>query len=367
MNQLSAETAGKLKSYLGKEIRPGALIGFDGYVDKLVRLKRSQHGCEDFYPTITSFAEFVQSMGAMSADIALHRISEKIGGNGPLLADALARKTVPTVCIGAMGEPELDVNYQMLKKTVNLISVADVAHSLVMEFDDGKLMFGDTECFANLNWAMIRDKIGIERLRELFSDAALVGFANWSGLPCAGDLLHGILKEIGPSLIGTKRHLFFDLADPSAKSEEQFQDLFQTMKALRAFFHVTLGLNPKECLQIYNRFFDCVQERFTPQMVFALTEQFPADEIVVHIAGEAIVGSAGDTPVSVEGIAVERPVISVGAGDNFNSGYCLGLLADMNPKQCAYLGNLAAYWFVSRGTAATGTDLLALLNLNLKN
>lgn len=344
-----ARIAHALRVFQASEKRPGALLGFDGYIDKLVRPKRSQ-AQDDYFSTIREFAGFLGSAGAASSDIAVRRTFEKIGGNGTLLAESLADKGVPVVCIGAMGENELDAPYLALSKKAELYSICKCATSYAFEFDDGKLMFGDTDCFFDISWQRLCDRVGLEKLIGLFQSARLVGFANWSGLPLSTDLMNGILRDICPRL-GEKenRSIFFDLADPSGKSAAQFKELFSCLERLRAHFTVAIGLNPKECLQVYRHFFGADEAAFDPAMAESLLYGLPVDELVVHTAGCAYAGLRRDKLKRVPGRYLEKPKISVGAGDNFNAGYCLGRLCGLAPEDCAALGNEAAAGFIEFG------------------
>ena len=339
--------------------RPAALIGFDGYIDKLVRPRRSQN-TEDYFDTVAEFAQLLLTLGGTSSDIAVRCMFEKLGGNGPLLAEALAEKGVDCTCIGAMGQPELAAPYRQLEKKVRLVSVADCASSYALEFNNGKIMLGDADSFQNIGWKELQEKLG-PSLPEMFRAAQLICFANWSGLPRSTELMEGIISDIGPLLDSRRRRIFFDLADPSAKSETQFAELFSALDRMRPFFYRVVGLNPKECLLIFNLFYGARETIFDPDMLSALLRDFPADEIVIHDAGCAYVGKTGQLPQKVKGRFLARPRISVGAGDNFNSGYCLGILCDLPPVACAMLGNVSAVCFMEQGKPANLEQLIASL------
>ena len=55
---------------------------------------------------------------------------------------------------------------------------------------------------------------------------------------------------------------------------------------------------------------------------------------------------------------VEDPVLTTGAGDNYNSGYCLGAALDLPAADCALLGNLSGRFLVKTGSPASAEDLL---------
>lgn len=337
------------------------LIGFDGYVDKLVRLKKSQEKSGDFYETINEFVQYIINHNCESSDIEMNCIAEKVGGNGTLLAQAISRKGIETACIGAMGYPKIHPVYQSLNKQCNLLSLEEPASSLAMEFNNGKLMFGDIASLNRIDWNNIKNKIGLENMIPLFNKSDIMGFCNWSNLLNSNDILEGILNDICPELTSGKRSAFFDLADPSAKNDKQFMQLFAYMVQLRKYYWVILGLNPKEGLIIYNRFFNRSEAALTIEMEEEMRLKLPADELVIHGLDYA---DAGTKKVSMQRSAGEFnpfPKIVTGGGDNFNSGYFLGKLMDLPVNLCATLGNLSSLIFVSQGYPASINDILKFI------
>ena len=227
--------------------RRRVVAGFDGYIDRPVRLRKNQNRPPDYFNRVGEFSGFLAGYANQSADINVRRIEDKIGGNGPIFADALARKGVPLACIGAFGYPELEKVYKPLGGICDLISVEETGFTFILEFDDGKVMFGDADSFLNITWGRLEEIIGHSRLRGLFDECGMVCFANWSGLFESNDLLAGIVK-LAPALSNKPRSIFFDIADPSPKTPAQFKEFFRLLELARASFDVILGLNPKEAL-----------------------------------------------------------------------------------------------------------------------
>ncbi len=355
-----------LETVISGKAKIQALVGFDGYLDRLVRLKKSQTE-ELFYSTIGEFAEFIHNKQGISSDIAFHTVSEQFGGNGPLMALALAEKGFHTTCIGAMGWPKPDKHFAPLCKKVKVISVCDYAPSFNMEFQDGKLMFGEGEKLDGIDWARIREAVGIEELARTFQEADVFGYANWSSLSRSADILEGILSEILPRMTpkseGCRRFAFFDLADPSAKTEEQFRELFGAIGRLRQRYTVAVGLNRKEFLAVYNRWFGKAEKEFSERLVGELCEDFPADEIAIHVPDGSYAVETGKGYGFVPAERVEHPVLTTGAGDNYNSGYCLGAALDLPAADCALLGNLSGRFLVETGQPASVPDLLQTITI----
>jgi len=325
------------------------LAGFDGYIDKLVRLKKNQMSPPAYYTTISEFSGYIASHFNQSSDIEVECSSERIGGNGVLLSDALAAKGVDLTCIGAFGYPELHRSFQAFSRRVNTLSVEQPADTFAMEFTDGKLMFGDSGPLAHIDYSLLCERIGRNKLAELLEDSNLFCVTNWSGIQHSNDILEGILREICPSLNPGNRMIFFDLADPSPKSPEQFREFFALLEKYSAYFWIILGLNPKECLFVYNHFFQIDEKIFRPDMPEALRSQLPIHEIVVHGMDFSCTGTRFSAMETVNGERVQNPKVVTGGGDNFNSGYCAGKLMQLPPALCACLGNLSSMMYVTDG------------------
>jgi fructose-1-phosphate kinase PfkB-like protein len=66
----------------------------------------------------------------------------KIGGNGPILANALAHFDIPVTYIGCLGSPVLHPLFAEFAKRVKAYSIAEPGYSDAIEFTDGKLICG---------------------------------------------------------------------------------------------------------------------------------------------------------------------------------------------------------------------------------
>jgi len=340
--------------------RKRVFVGFDGYIDRLVRLRKNQNIPPDYFKSVGEFSGFVTNYANQSADINVRRIGEKLGGNGPILADALARKGVPLACVGAFGYPALEKIYEPLSDICNLISVEETGFTFILEFEDGKLMFGDSDSFYNITWGRLEEIIGHSGLFELLDECDMLCFANWSALFESNDLLEGIIRT-ARTISSKPRSIFFDIADPAPKTPAQFGELFRLMGQAREKFEVILGLNPKEALIAYNHFFSEQEAAYADSLAEKLLDEMPVDELVVHSIDYALAGRKNGTLCQSPNDSVAMPAVLAGGGDNFNSGYCLGKLLDLNPELCACLGNLAATIYVASGKASSVPDIIELI------
>lgn len=325
-----------------------AVIGFDGYIDELCRVVAQGDSAKGyvFYQDISSFAARLADAAGKSADLEIVPIEVKLGGNAPIMANALAQLGVNATCIGAMGYPKLQEVFSEMAKKCTCISLCDPAYTHAFEFSDGKLMFANARSLELLNWDRIKKLMGLEQLRELFGSADLIALVNWSGIAGASDIWAGVYKEVLPGLEGTRKKFFFDLADPSKKSGEEINAVLDQIRAYAAYGQVFLGLNENEAIKIHS----AIGGRSNDLNVIArnLYEQLKISAVIIHPIDRCI--AATEEGVFTEyGTVVEKPCISTGGGDNFNAGFCLGQMLGWDLKDSMVLGMRTSGFYVGNG------------------
>lgn len=337
-------------------VKRKAMIGFDGYIDEMFRVVERSNGTDTpiFYQDIPSFAARVAAAAGKSADIEIVPTDKKLGGNAPIMANALSRLGVTTVCIGAMGHPKLDSAFAEMSQICQCISLCDPAPTTALEFSDGKVMFANAQPLLQLNWERIKELLGLERLQSLFCEADLIALVNWSGVPDTEAIWAGIHREVLPALRGTNRTFFFDLADPTKKSRNEIERILKLICSFSPFGRVILGLNENEALKIHAALFG--QECSTEEAVQSLYDQLQIHALIVHPIDRCIAATADGLSVEY-GSVVKHPRLSTGGGDNFNAGFCLGQLLGWSIPDSTVLGMKVSGFYVGNGYSPTLAQL----------
>ncbi len=81
-----------------------------------------------------------------------------------------------------------------------------------------------------------------------------------------------------------------------------------------------------------------------------LRAKLGVSQVVVHPTAFAVAAS-GDGVFSVAGTRVAKPKLTTGGGDNFNAGYCHGLLAGLSPQGALLCGVTWSGYYVRNGTS----------------
>jgi sugar/nucleoside kinase (ribokinase family) len=82
--------------------------------------------------------------------------------------------------------------------------------------------------------------------------------------------------------------------------------------------------------------------------------------VVVHPTAFAAVATAGGKSV-VDGPYTSKPLISTGAGDHFNAGFCLGAILGCDPAMCLQVGVATSGYYVRTAKSPSVEDLVGFL------
>ena len=107
--ELREQTAAALQSALNRAGQMTAFIGLDGFVDDILHVVDKRESAEKYtrLPTISQWAERLAGAAGKSTNIELVSQLTKLGGNGPIMANALASMGMKVTYLGVLGYPNL--------------------------------------------------------------------------------------------------------------------------------------------------------------------------------------------------------------------------------------------------------------------
>jgi hypothetical protein len=272
----------------------------------------------------------------------------KLGGNGPIMANALGAYGTPVTYIGNLGAPSVHPVFADLAKRATIHSIAEPGFTDAIEFDDGKIMCGKHESLKEVNWANLTRHLPEAKLLRIFSDSELIAMVNWTMLPHLSAVFQKLLTRIAPKLKGAKRWLFFDLADPAKRTTEDIAALLKLVQRFEKYFNVILGLNLAESRQIgsvlgiklKDESFDAVTEHASE-----IREAMDIHTVVIHPTSFAAAADASGA-THVLGPFTPKPKITTGAGDHFNAGFCVGRLLGAGLAESLQIGVATSGFYV---------------------
>lgn len=335
------------------------LIGFDGYIDELYTVVSNRKGSKDYtrMEWMEEFGRKVIMAAHRSADIEIVPLKLSFGGNAPILSNALAHLGYRTACIGNMDNVQGEDPFNQMHPLCEKISIGQTNRTIALEFTDGKIMLGNL--YGNcIGWEEIKQKVGILRFRELVQESRLIGMVNWSGMLCMNDVISGFYEEFLLPLEKEQKadkDIFMDLADPSARSEEDLHELYDLIRLMASTVRLSLGMNENEVKKIGESM--GMEEDDIVKYAEAIRSELGVYQVVVH-THDFIVGCRMGQWERIENQHIAVPVQSTGAGDHFNAGFCMGILEGKSLIECMRLGQAMGHQYVSTGITADREQLL---------
>ncbi len=346
------------------------VLGFDGFVDEIIHVVDKRLDSETYtrMEKIEDLAKRIDRASGLSTNIELFPIQKKIGGNGPIMCNALTKHNAKITYIGALGVPLIDPVFNEMAKNATLFSLANSGHTDALEFDDGKLLLGKMSSLNNVTYEKLIHALGKDKLIELLGGCDLFATVNWSMLPYMTDLWEKLLKEIVPLLPAkTKRPIFFvDLADPEKRENDEIKAALELLKSFTNKFFVVLGLNKKEAYDIANvlELYDSESLEHMQISLEDLSDSLSGflqiDCLVIHPVDRSCT-RLGNTYYEELGPYVKKPKLTTGAGDNFNSGFVLGLMLNLDPDEALLIGMATSGYYVRNALSPTFGELIAFI------
>ncbi|MFA6448724.1 MAG: hypothetical protein WCX65_04580, partial [bacterium] len=313
------------KTVATKKRTPGnrkAVVGLDGFIDEIVHVvdTRKNHAEYKRLDLMSDYAGRISSYAGMSGNIEYVTQRIKLGGNGPIMANALAALDVPTTYVGNIGWPEVHPVFRAMEERMDLITLAEPCHTDAVEFHDGKIMVGKMAPVSEVNWDRLMNVVGLPKLTDMLDAADLLALVNWSMLPYMPDIWEKLLEEICPKINPEReRFMFFDLADPQKREPEDIKRMLSLVQQFSEYYRVIFGLNERESYQIANVLgIEVEAESADKTGRVARTCEAIANKLgiycmIVHPVEFAVTTVRGKTFIQ-EGPHTKRPIITTGAG-----------------------------------------------------
>ncbi len=362
--ELRAACAQKLQAQAAQTANLNAFVGLDGFVDEILHVVDKRENAEKYtrLPTIAKYAERLAGAAGKSTNVELVSQQTKLGGNGPIMANALASFGLKVCYLGNLGYPNIHPIFSDFTKRAEVHTLAEPGYTDALEFEDGKIMCGKLSALKQVNWENIKSRFGYDKFVARMQNAQFVGFVNWTMLTGMNEIWEAIQREVCPKLTGPRRKVFFDLADPEKRTREDILKALNLITGFEKYFDAILGLNEKEAYEIGTHLGFDTSNR-TPEGLLKLAtqirERIAIGTVVVHPVSYALAVNAKESAI-VEGPFTPKPLITTGAGDHFNAGFCLGQLLGLDIAGSVLTGVTTSGFYVRTAKSPTVADLVGL-------
>ena len=363
--EFRANCARQLTGLIEKASGFSAFIGLDGFVDEITHAVDKRENAQQYsrLPTIAAFADRIGAAAGKSTNIEMVNQRTKLGGNGPIMANALATFGMKITYVGALGYPRMHSVFEPFARRATVHSIAESGHTDAVEFLDGKVMLVKSVSLNEITWDMIDKRFGRARFIDHFSRSDLTAFVNWTMIPFMSQIWEALLKEACPNLGNRRQKIFFDLADPAKRPEDDIARALELISHFERYFDTILGVNEKECMEIAHAL-GLKAKSHSPEALSELAleihRKLRINTLVVHPVTYALAVSNGTVDL-VHGPVITKPTITTGAGDHFNSGFCLGKLLGLDNAVSLLCGVSTSGYYVKTGQSPEIKDLAALM------
>jgi sugar/nucleoside kinase (ribokinase family) len=342
-----------------------AFVGLDGFVDEIVHAVDKRENAENYsrITGMTQLAGRIAAAAGKSTNIEVVTQRTKLGGNGPIMANALASLGLKVTYVGTLGFPTMHAVFSDFAHRAEVYTIGPAGHTDALEFEDGKLMLTQTAQLSEVTWANIQSRYSRVEFERHFGRDNLIAFVNWTMIPHMSEIWRSLQEELCPALTGPRRMIFFDLADPEKRPAKDIAEALDLIRGFAAHFEVCLGLNEKEAYELAE-VMDIAAQPHTPDGLSALARAMMAKlqitTLVIHPVTYALAVTSDQVDV-VEGPYVPRPLITTGAGDHFNAGFCLGKLLGFDNAMCVLTGVATSGFYVRSAKSPTPVELAELM------
>lgn len=345
-----------------------AFVGLDGFIDKILAVVGTRHGPGDAFepmPAIRDFADRIGAAAGRSTNIELYLKLEKLGGNGPIMANALRAGGVGVRYAGALGRPVIHPLFGEFAEATDAISLAQPGVTEALEFGDGKIMLGTMASLSEITFDRLLECAGHESLVALFEGSDIVAMVNWTMLPHKTEILRQCLEQIWPEVDRSARQrvIFFDLADPQKRSQKDLRAVLEVIGQHREFGRVVLGLNLTEGLCV-NRVLGFPDEEESPEALRRIASRIRQRLDIAAVVIHPVQGAAGATleeSAWVDGPVCQNPLITTGAGDHFNAGFVTAYALGMSLASSLLLGTCYSGQYVRTAKSPEMAETQAFL------
>ena len=330
-----------------------AWVGLDGFVDKIICPVRERFGVDNRfvpYANLSDFGEKIEQASGSNLNIELYTKAEKMGGNGPLLANMLANLGVSVKYVGSLGTPIHPVFKDFIVKT-KAVSIGLFGESQALEFQDGKLILGHTQPLDSITYEHIVQHVSEADLINSYNEADLISFQNWTMTMHLTDILQKVLSRIWEKLEDRKQRIcFFDLADPAKRSEEDVKALLRLLPEFKSKAKVFLGVNRSEALYV-GKLLRCSTPKKPSDYrsyLKKLRDILGIEGVIMHCRDGAWASVGKETAFAPPQKAKQLTCLT-GSGDHFNGGMLCGFLMHLSLEQCLTLGHITSVLYIETG------------------
>jgi hypothetical protein len=337
-------------------------LGFDGFVDR-GREMIDERTADSYVPVgnLRRLGERIVDSADADSSLTVEWTTtyQRTGGHTAHIGRAYDHLGLDVTLVGTFGQPVKDI-YAEEYADATLVSFAEPGYTEAVEFADQKLLVSDTGPQRELDWAMLRDRVGLETLAEHIDGADMLGLGYWAIITSMPDIWDGLRTELWDRLENPPA---FALVDPFNVRQLTFEELQagrDPLAALDDTLPVTMCANKAETYHLAELFDANADALSLAEAAETVRDGFGVSEYAAHAIDGGVY--AADTG-SHELVSpyTETPAITTSAGDHFAAGFALGRLEKLDPRASLVVAAAVVGQFVRDGDPPGYDELTAFI------
>ena len=338
-------------------------LGWDGFIDHLYTIIQSRESLDKWIrmDNMKNFGNLIKKVAGSSMGIEMLLKRKTTGGFTSNVCKGMNTLGVKMSLASAWGYPNLiDIFKESLetRESIEIDSFTNPGITMGLEFNDGKILLNNIESILKINWNLINERIGIEKLVRKFEDNNIIGLGYWAVILQFEDILSHIVADILPSISHLKsKLLFLDLADVKRRTKKDLISFLKYLSRVEETVPLLLSLNDQEAKDVLSALKAANLINIKGKNIGDLTEAgvyinkfLNISYLVIHSPHFATITTKNGHFWVTEGYT-SKPRYTTSAGDHFNAGTVLGLTCNLTPAESILMGNAVTAIFVRTGNS----------------
>ncbi|MDR1532586.1 MAG: carbohydrate kinase family protein [Clostridiales bacterium] len=333
-------------------------LGIDGFVDEVWQIVETRKDIKnrEVFKEMGKFAKAVLDCGKGGFSHEIVKKRRSYGGFTANTGQAVGRLGGNPTMVGLFGKDRIEEAYKPFADLYEIISVGNPALCSIYEFEDGKIMLPYIEEIMGLNWERLTKAASEQTLKALLDKCSVIALGYWSLTPAFDEIAANVCRLLGD---GAGKRMFFDFADIRKKDGASLDKTLKLLAEFNGSPPMTLSLNEHEASLLFARLkvkFSVSGENLWLD-IEDIRKRIGLDEIIVHTPHWAAGANSKEGGAFAEQVYCEKPVITAGAGDNFNAGFLTASLTGLTLPEKLAAANAVARFYLANGHSPDRKEL----------
>ena len=344
------------------------LVGFDGYLDH-IRTLIGERKSPRMYDEISEFDTLRETLAKATGrerTVQFEWAESDIlpGGHTAHVGTALGGLGYRKRLIGYFGHP-VEAEFRDRFDEDELLSLGDPTVTEYLQFNDGKVMFTDSDTHQALNWETLREYIPPEKLAEYLDEAELMSIGGWPMITEVSTIWEGIHEQVTPMVDSLPTDALVCAGDLRHLTPTTLRSDLESLEALDRSIPVTLVVTGEQVSVLEEVLLDTDPgQRSLPDHARQFQQRTDISRVAITAKQESVL-SDGTSEYRVASGRITDPAEEGTFEDHFSAGLAVGLTQGLDDRASLALATTFADHYKQHQELPDIDDLHARLEREL--